>query len=768
MIGEQGGRDGGAGCDGFDLRADISETTSSTLSAVVDGGRVRLGAGASFEDEFYTGMTLVTGWTSPQIATITKYDGGSRTAEVSPAFATAPSPGDAYGITAAPYRVLLDPPRSVNWVSKLVGKTSSALSCKCADGTGNSYTSMSAVVAVGCASGYKCSVTLASTAPAIDSLFVGETLHLAGTSTTAQILEYTGASRTAVLAVAGSASSVFQNQLGFTATVLDQTPYLLSAAHMVTVGDGDRNVSLAGAPYGIYLDDQSARVDAALSARQFFCDQLVGDNPPAAWIPQPMRKTFAFRSLPRIGGPATLTVAAEGKGFDDLLWRGNNITVTGEHGEFLGILFEDGEIDKSQQEGGPITDSITLSSEKMLEMTADKDVLFHFTTTGPMRDGHLRFRTMTLGFAPAAIFQQRVGVDEYLQEIMPRPDVGPTSADTDPSLAQHNMSVEFVLPAGNAGAPAGDAVFSVTVDGHLSQGFLEVSYANSALAQPHNFTMFRDWVWGEGSTSYGLSEPADVGVSCNSASVCSFNSAAEASNSRTQRHHASQRIPRAQIQRLVSEVVAASAGQRAVSEPRVRFLLQVRGTAAKISPLILSYPLARCYLHTLSASDSPSLGPSLSRPHKALIRFAGADAPAAVGDGTLWVSAEIQYHQQHVRDPLGLPGQRPRVLRTSAGEFYDAALRKVADPSAEILPTHHGTPALSAFAVHVGNMGELVDRLFLDDFSQYAPPFVDSIAIPKRLMEQLEEAKALEFTIDIPPGIGAVRIFSAVIAYPTL
>ena len=726
MIGEQGGRDGGAGCDGFDLRADISETTSGTLSAVVDGGRVRLGAGASFEDEFYTGMTLVTGWTSPQIATITKYDGGSRTAEVSPAFATAPSPGDAYGITAAPYRVLLDPPRSVNWVSKLVGKTSSALSCKCADGTGNSYTSMSAVVAVGCASGYKCSVTLASTAPAIDSLFVGETLHLAGTSTTAQILEYTGASRTAVLAVAGSASSVFQNQLGFTATVADQTPYLLSAAHMVTVGDGDRNVSLAGAPYGIYLDDQSARVDAALSARQFFCDQLVGDNPPAAWIPQPMRKTFAFRSLPRIGGPATLTVAAEGKGFDDLLWRGNNITVTGEHGEFLGILFEDGEIDKSQQEGGPITDSITLSSEKMLEMTADKDVLFHFTTTGPMRDGHLRFRTMTLGFAPAAIFQQRVGVDEYLQEIMPRPDVGPTSAGTDPSLAQHNMSVEFVLPAGNAGAPAGDAVFSV-------KGFLEVSYANSALAQPHNFTMFRDWVWGEGSTSYGLSEPADVGVSCNSASVCSFNSAAEASNSRTQRHHA-----------------------------------QVRGTAAKISPLIRSYPLARCYLHTLSASDSPSLGPSLSRPHKALIRFAGADAPAAVGDGTLWVSAEIQYHQQHVRDPLGLPGQRPRVLRTSAGEFYDAALRKVADPSAEILPTHHGTPALSAFAVHVGNMGELVDRLFLDDFSQYAPPFVDSIAIPKRLMEQLEEAKALEFTIDIPPGIGAVRIFSAVIAYPTL
>jgi len=31
---------------------------------------------------------------------------------------------------------------------------------------------------------------------------------------------------------------------------------------------------------------------------------------------------------------ATLTVAAEGRGFDDLLWQGNNITVTGEQGDF--------------------------------------------------------------------------------------------------------------------------------------------------------------------------------------------------------------------------------------------------------------------------------------------------------------------------------------------------------------------------------------------------------------------------------------------------
>ena len=47
------------------------------------------------------------------------------------------------------------------------------------------------------------------------------------------------------------------------------------------------------------------------------------------------------------------------------------------------------------------------------------------------------------------------------------------------------------------------------------------------------------------------------------------------------------------------------------------------------------------------------------------------------------------------------------------------------DPQAEYLPTHHNLPALSAIAVHMGDMGELVDRLFLDDYRQYAPPFVD-------------------------------------------
>ena len=61
-------------------------------------------------------------------------------------------------------------------------------------------------------------------------------------------------------------------------------------------------------------------------------------------------------------------------------------------------------------------------------------------------------------------------------------------------------------------------------------------------------------------------------------------------------------------------------------------------------------------MQSLSAVDGP-LGQSLSRPNVARLTFVGSNAPAAAGDATLWVSAEIQYHNQHVRDPIGLPSQ---------------------------------------------------------------------------------------------------------------
>jgi len=72
--------------------------------------------------------------------------------------------------------VLLDPPRSVDWVSQLTGQTATALACKCADAAAQSallnYTSMAGIMAAGgCPStGYKCSLTLASSAAAHDGM----------------------------------------------------------------------------------------------------------------------------------------------------------------------------------------------------------------------------------------------------------------------------------------------------------------------------------------------------------------------------------------------------------------------------------------------------------------------------------------------------------------------------------------------------------------------------------------------------------------------
>jgi hypothetical protein len=150
---------------------------------------------------------------------------------------------------------------------------------------------------------------------------------------------------------------------------------------------------------------------------------------------------------------------------------------------------------------------------------------------------------MKLSFTPAAFFSARAATDIFTDEDLSSPS-GTRSADTDPALLPHNITVEFPLPAGLAGMPAGDAVFSVTVDGEMSEGFVEVRYGFEG-----KFTMFRDWVWGQGALLFGLSEPANVGVSCDDSFVCTYNSAVYASASRTPRHTAVHRVARKEIKR---------------------------------------------------------------------------------------------------------------------------------------------------------------------------------------------------------------------------
>ena len=145
-------------------------------------------------------------------------------------------------------------------------------------------------------------------------------------------------------------------------------------------------------------------------------------------------------------------------------------------------------------------------------MTTDRDIVLHFTTTSQARDGYLRFRFMKLSFTSAAFFSDVT--DIFTDEDISYPSV-PRSADTDPALLPNNISVEFPLPAGFAGTSPGDAVFSVTVDGEMSEGLVEVWHGSADVIKGESkFTMFRDWVWGQGALLFGLSDPANVGVSC--------------------------------------------------------------------------------------------------------------------------------------------------------------------------------------------------------------------------------------------------------------
>ena len=64
-------------------------------------------------------------------------------------------------------------------------------------------------------------------------------------------------------------------------------------------------------------------------------------------------------------------------------------------------------------------------------------------------------------------------------------------------------------------------------------------------------------------------------------------------------------------------------------------------------------------------------------------------------------------------------------------------------------------------------MGEKIGLLFNDDYAQYdsSKGFVDNVRVPNRILDQLMQSKSLSFTLVVPPGIGGVRVFTAVIAY---
>ena len=259
--------------------------------------------------------------------------------------------------------------------------------------------------------------------------------------------------------------------------------------------------------YTIAYRDYSASLQAHARSQPFFCEQAVGKDAP--FLEMPFTRTFAFRSMPLVCSAATLTVAAEGQLRNDLLWPGNNVTVFGEHGETLGVLFTEKSTFLGMQDGGPVEDSITLSQEKMLELTSDRSLVLtleaRISAGGiadkdlpGLRGGAIKLHHMKLSFSPAACFSQSLATDVY--EV--RHDV------TSPHK-EFFYNLSFFLPPASTGTPVSDGVLTVTADADLADASLEVEYAGAA-----NATLFSDWVWGSHSSVYALSEPSDVATVC--------------------------------------------------------------------------------------------------------------------------------------------------------------------------------------------------------------------------------------------------------------
>jgi len=500
-----------------------------------------------------------------------------------------------------------------------------------------------------------------------------------------------------------------------------------------------------GSLYTIEYEDFSGPEQAHAQARPFFCEQAVGDNPAGPWLALPFRKSFGFRSTPVIPGVGTLTVAVEsGDLFEGVIWKNYNLTVFGEQNEMLGTLFTDPAHFLTFQAGGPVVDSIALSQEKMMAMSSDRDVVFHFVSSPDQPEGRLRIRWMRLDFSPAARYAGSLTTDNYFS----------VDETKDPANPLVTYKATFYTPPIQAGTPASDGVLTLTADANLAESYLELKYGDGETAQ-----LFTDWVWGDDASIYQLSEPADVSEQCSGLGAypsysCTRASSIELNASRTNRHTAHYRIPR----RVLTPLVEKGYLNLEISQNHSKGL--------KVSPLKLSYSLLNCHMMTIRAGQN--MGAPLFRPSYNHFVFEG-DAPPAAGAATLWIRASIQDHRLHVQGSPGVPYGIARNIKTDLGNLYTEHVFIARDPLMDVLPSRARWPHLGALRVLAGDQGQFINHVFLDDLSQYDElvGYVDSITIPLDVMVQFQNSRRISLTIEVPPGDGIVRIHSLVIAYPS-
>ena len=651
---------GGAGCKDFTLLGKVGDMTGDKLPADSTTTVVSLASSASSIDEYYTGMTLAitSGDNEGELRTITAYSADGRAATVDTAFDQISEDGDGYAITRTPVRVLKDAAQTpaLDHLSLVYGATTGAMTCSC-DGFTNEFAT-GALCRAGCAAAAcVCKVALAATASDEDDFLTGEVITFtdgAAAGQSAKVLDYTGSDNTAIIAVAPDSEIAFR--VASSVAVASGTAYVVSASHVAKVAlalDDHTSTAVTDATsqYVIEYEDFSVVERAHARAQRFFCDQLVGDNPSTDWVEMPFVKTFAFRAVPLVCAAATLKVEVETRTDDDILQAQRNLTVVGENAEILGSMFTDSASLVGTGEGFQLHDTLALSAEKMMEMTGDGEMVFTLRTD-PGARGALKFRRMTLAFSPTACFSAVAATDEYLE----------TDAEN-PTLRATHYNVTIATPPTAMGAPASDAVVTVTADADLAEGYLELSYGAGASAT--RVDVFRDWVpsppppppprtkwtrrvphpvlighaaslsqvWGEGSTSYQMSAPVAVGEQCTGAGAypdfsCTRVSSVAHNDTRSGRHTAHHRIPR----RTLFEVTSASATGAFPLSFKV-----VNSKAVKLSPVRVHYALMGCALKTLDVRSGQIFGATLYRPSFNHFVFDG-DAPPAAAAATLWVS----------------------------------------------------------------------------------------------------------------------------------
>ena len=466
---------GGAGCKDFVLRTRVGDATPDELEdAATSGGIISLRAtSADYRDGYYDGMSFV--WLSatggPQVREIESYTSVGRTIRLKTPLKATPGANDLYAITKTPALTLIN---GHDFLTGLYGELAAALSCVCDGGTRVKVSDEPAATQSTCL----CKVTLATSASDQDDFYLDDTIYFPALDLAATIVDYTGASRVAKVAVRSSGLTGYNRELLSTTAVANNAKYVLSARHLAKVTLTDHDGAHASAhtdstsTYTLSYQDYTGPMQAHLRGQPFFCEQAVG--PDAPYINMPFTRTFAFRSTPLICSSATLTVAAQGRLRDHLLLPNKNVTVSGEQGEVLGTLFSEPSAFLGMQEGGPVTDSITLSQEKMLEVTSDGDFVLTMSvdvgdegradvtldsagTSVFLDHGAIAFRWMKLSFSPAACFSAKAATDEYQ-----------VRDDVSPGLKQLVYNLSFHLPPAPMGTPVSDGVLTVTADADLA------------------------------------------------------------------------------------------------------------------------------------------------------------------------------------------------------------------------------------------------------------------------------------------------------------